>query len=120
MASQYYKAWNTCVKLTWQIPRASHTYFLDQLLSCGHTSTRTDILSRYSRYVASLKSSPSMEVAVMFGVCRGDLRTVTGRNISLIRQETGLDPVTSSPWSIKSVFMENLQTVPDIYQWRVG
>ena len=29
-AHQYYNAWNTCVKLAWQVPRATHTYFVDQ------------------------------------------------------------------------------------------
>ena len=37
LAKQYYTAWKTCVKLTWQVPRTTHTYFVDQLLSCGHS-----------------------------------------------------------------------------------
>ena len=35
------------------------------LLSCGHTSVRTDSLARYTRYVSGLRTSPSMEVAEM-------------------------------------------------------
>ena len=30
MATQYFNAWTTCVKLAWQVPRATHTYFVDQ------------------------------------------------------------------------------------------
>ena len=119
MASQYFHAWNTCVKLTWQVPRATHTYFLEQLLSCGHSSVRTDILARYTRYVSGLRTSPSMEVAVMFGVAHGDLRTVTGRNVALLRQETGLDPVSSHSWDVKVKLMESAARVPEVDRWRM-
>ena len=119
MASQYCNAWNTCVKLTWQVPRSTHTYFLEHLLSCGHTSVRTDILARYTKYVSGLRTSPSMEVAVMFGVVHGDLRTVTGRNVAMIRQETGVDPVSSSPWDVKKKLIENVTRVPEVDQWRM-
>ena len=51
MASQYFNAWTTCVKLTWQVPRATHTYFAEHLLCCGLTSVRMDTLARYCTFV---------------------------------------------------------------------
>ena len=30
LAYQYYNAWSACEKLAWQVPRATHTYFVDQ------------------------------------------------------------------------------------------
>ena len=39
MARQYFNAWNTCVKLTWQVPRATHTYFLEQTSWLGTPGT---------------------------------------------------------------------------------
>ena len=120
MAGQYFNAWNTCVKLTWQVPRATHRYFVDQLLSCGHSSVRTDIMARYTRFIKGLQASPSMEVAVMFGVAKRDVRTVTGSNISLIRQDTGLDPVTSSPWEVKKRLLGNVASAPDTDEWRLS
>ena len=98
----------------------THRYFFDQLLSCGHSSVRTDILARYTRFIKGLQASPSMEVAVMFGVAQRDIRTVTGSNISLIRQETGLDPVSSSPWDVKKRLLENVASAPDTDGWRLG
>ena len=50
-AAQYYSAWRTSVKLAWQVPRQTHTYFVDHLLTCDHTSVRMDILSRYMKFV---------------------------------------------------------------------
>ena len=68
MATQYFNAWKTCVKLTWQVPRATHTYFVDHLLNCGISSVREDTMTRYTKFVKGLMMSPSMEVAVMCGV----------------------------------------------------
>ena len=42
LATQYFNAWSTCVKLAWQVPRATHRYFVDHLLSCGLSSVRVD------------------------------------------------------------------------------
>ena len=67
LASQYFSAWRTCVKLTWQLPRSTHTYLVHHYLSCGLTSVRTDTLSRYATFLKGLRHSSSMEVAVMFG-----------------------------------------------------
>ena len=64
-------------------------------------------MARYTRYIKGLKASPSMEVEVMFGVVQRDIRTVTGSNIALIRQETGLDPNFTFPWKLKVKLLEN-------------
>ena len=71
MAIQYYNIWKTCVKLTWQVPRATHTYFVDHLLNCGISSVREDTMMRYSKFVRGLMRIPSMEVAVICDVWGG-------------------------------------------------
>ena len=119
MALQYFNAWNTCVKLAWQVPRASHTYFIDHLLSCGLSSVRRDTLARYTRFARNLIASPSMAVAVMCWVAKHDIRTVTGSNIALIRWETGLDPVWSSLGKVKVQLLKNVASVPDTDRWRL-
>ena len=119
MAAKYFNAWTTCVKLTWQVPRATHTYFVDQLLSCGQSSVRMDTLARYSKFVRGLRASPSMEVAVMFGVARQDIRTVTGANLALVKFETGLDPACSSLGNIKEKLLGKVVSVPEMDRWRL-
>ena len=32
-AAQYYRCWGTCVKLCWDLPRSTHTYFVEHLLA---------------------------------------------------------------------------------------
>ena len=85
MADQVYKAWNTCIKLTWQVPRATHTYFVDMLLGCGISHVKSDILARYVNFNKSLRLSPSMEVSVLVNIVARDIRTTIGRNLDLVR-----------------------------------
>ena len=119
LAQQYYNAWNTCVKLAWQVPRATHTYFVEQLLCSGLSSTRADILARYSKFTRSLMSSPSMEVAVMFGLAKRDIRTVTGSNIALIVSETGLHPLYACLSKIRQQLYSKVARVPEMDRWRL-
>ena len=39
-AKQVFNTWSTCVKLAWVVPRATHTYLVDNLLSGGIPSSR--------------------------------------------------------------------------------
>ena len=116
---QVYSAWNTCVKLTWNVPRATRSYFVDQLLTCGLTSIKCDVFSRYAKYLKSLEKSPSNEVAIMANIVTRDIRSNTGSNVSFIRQQTGLDPTLSSPREIKQA-LSDIKVEPNVSdQWRV-
>ena len=119
MAEQYYTAWRTCVKLTWQVPRSTHTYFVDHLLSNGLSSVRADILSRHVKFLDGLRRSPSMEVRVMAGVVCRDVRTTTGRNVWLLRRETGVDPLLTKSWQIKAILTRKLACIPNGDRWRI-
>ena len=118
-ATQYYKVWTTCVKLAWQVPRATRSYFVDQLLCCDLASARMDILARYAKFARGLLVSPSMEVAVMAGVAKRDIRSVIGTNLSLIRMETGVDPLHGSMSKIKDELGTKVASPPDLDVWRV-
>ena len=52
-AEQVYHAWDTCIKLAWQVPRGTHTYFVERMLGCGISHVRTDILARYVKFMMS-------------------------------------------------------------------
>ena len=56
----------------------------------------------------------------MYSVASGDVRTTTGRNIQFIREETGLDPITTLSSRIKSVLCGNLVETPARDRWRIG
>ena len=46
MSKQVFNAWGTAVRLAWNVPRATRSYFVDNSLSLGLTSERVDILSK--------------------------------------------------------------------------
>ena len=119
LVGQYFSAWRTCVKLAWQLPRTTHTYLVDHLLSCGLSSVRIDILSRYAKFLRGLKHSASMEVAVMFGVVKGDVQTTTGQNIRMLRMETSLDPIIVDSVAIRTALVDMIPPVPEADRWRL-
>ena len=55
----------------------------------------------------------------MVGVVQRDIITVTGSNIALIRQETGLDPISSFPWKVRLKLADNMSRVPEMDMWRL-
>ena len=97
-ASQYYRCWNTSVKMCWDLPRSTHVVFVEHLLSCGLQSIRQQILTRYVKFFRSLLSSPSKEVAVIARVVSRDASSNTGLNLLNIHLETRLN-LKSSPMS---------------------
>ena len=91
-AKQVYNAWNTTVKLAWGCPQWTRTYLVQQVLCCGHTSARVEILSRYVKFFHSLRNSASKEVQVMARLMARDMQSTTGKNLQYISESTGLNP----------------------------
>ena len=71
-------------------------------------------------FVRRLVSSPSMEMAVICRVARKDIRSVCEANLALHREETGLNPVLSSPLHMKAKLMNNVSDVPERDWWRLA
>ena len=118
-AEQVFHAWDTCVKLAWQVPRSTHTYFVERLLGCGISHVRTDILARYVNFMKSLRESPSVEVSILANIVARDVRTTTGRNLHHIRDITALDPWSCSSGKVKVVLGDRLKQMPTQDIWRL-
>ena len=114
-----FNAWNTCIKLAWQVPRGTHTYMVDMLLSCGISHVRNDILARYVSFLKSLRESPSQEVSVLVHLVGRDIRTTTGSNLHFIKDLSGLDPWSSSSKGVKAIMAERVKQVPEQDVWRI-
>ena len=61
-AEQFFRSWNTCVKLVYRVPRSTYTYLVEGYLAATQTSLRNQIVSRYPGFYRSLMCSPSKEV----------------------------------------------------------
>ena len=77
-SEQFFKSWNTCVKLVHDIPR-------------------NQVLSRYPSFFQKLLSSPSKEVRLLSNIVSWDLHSVTAKNLKYISDLTKL-----SPWDFAS------------------
>ena len=64
-AGQLYRSWNTSVKVAWDVPRATHTYLVDNLLSCGLLNVKQQLVSRFVKFFRNLLKSHSPEVKVV-------------------------------------------------------
>ena len=65
MCGQYCRTWNTYVKLTYDLPRGTHTYIVENLLAKNFLPVKTEIMSRFVKFYSSLLKSPSLEVQMM-------------------------------------------------------
>ena len=118
MTGQYFRCWSTCVKLVWDVPRGCHTYLVDNLLAANFVSTRRQILGRYVKFFKGLLSSRSKEVVLVANIVARDKASVTGRNLEMLREETGLNPWSATPAQIRESLPK--AEVPQQDRYRLG
>lgn len=116
---KYFRCWNTCVKLCWDLPRSTHTYFVDSFLSHGLPSIRQQILARYPKFYSSLLTSPSKEVAVMARIVGCNASTTTGSNLLNIFLETRLCPKTKPFQKLCDTLLQP-KDIPPTEEWRIA
>ena len=116
-AKQVFRNWNTCVKLTWHIPRWSHNYLVDNLLAGKLPSTRKKLMCQYVNFFQKLLVSPLREVRVVARIVGRDNRSVTGINLMALKQEFNLDPWVRSTVCFKSGYKGYI--VPEVDRWRL-
>ena len=117
ICGQFYRSWNTCVKLAWDIPRSTHTYLVDNLFGVNQVSHKNQMLSRYVNFHKSLLKSISREVQVVANIVSRDIRSTTGKNLAFIEMESKLDPWKASAAQVRSSLPKC--EVPDQELWRL-
>ena len=118
-AEQYFKSWNTCVKLIHQVPRSTYTYLVEGFLASSQTSLRNQILGRYTAFFRKLLNSPSKEVRILASMVSRDPRSTTCKNLRYLRQVTQLELVEEySALRIKAALP--VKQVPEREEWRLG
>ena len=100
-ASQLMNCWGTTVKDVWGLSRATHSVHA-RWLSCGHSSIREDLLSRWPNFFRSLLCGPSPEAATLARVAAADRRSTTAANNALITAATGLSAWTATAPEIRA------------------
>ena len=119
-ADQYFNSWSTAVKLAWECPRGTRTYLLQQVLACGGSSAKLDIMARYTRFFQGLHRNSSREVSVLANLIARDLRSVTGRNLNLINEMSRCNVRSDSLAKVKAALLETeIVDIADEDKWRV-
>ena len=118
MANQYFNTWSTCIKLAWDLPRATHSYFLEAL-SGGLITVKWDIITRYAGFYRGLLTSPSREVNIMARLVGKDIRTTTAKNLRVLERETGGSSWRSTSVEIRRLLSMRAEKVANTDQWRL-
>ena len=116
-ATQVFRSWNTCVKLAWGVPRWSHNYFVEHVLSKEVPHARQQILGQYLGFTKKLMLSNSPEIRMLANLVAQDAGSVTGSNVLNIENEFGIDP-----WSTNSAQLAekySCYAVPAEDEWRL-
>ena len=116
-ANQVYRAWSTCVKLAWNVPRSTHSYIVDNLLADSFYTVKQQLIGQYVQFVKKLCNSPSPEIQIVFSMVSRCARSITGKNLLNIERETSCDPWTSSGWMLKESVKR--ADVPYNESWRI-
>lgn len=117
-AQMYFRAWNTAVKLTHNLPRSTFTYLVEDYFAGRETSLRNQVISRYPGFLQSLLQSPCPEVRVLCRVAAADPDSTTRANINYLQEMTGYSPRHYSSTVIKAAIP--CAVVPSEQQWRLG
>ena len=117
MAGQIYNSWSTTVKVTWDVPRSTHRFLVDNLLAADFLTVKQQLLGRYVNFFHGLLKSLSPEVRIVASMMGRCARSTTGKNLLCLERETGLDPWTAKAWCVR----EKVQRVevPMGEGWRI-
>ena len=109
-----YASWRTHVKLSWDLPRNCHNYFISHVLAPHVWSVKSSLLSKFHNFFLGLLCSDTHEVSVMARIASRDIRSNFGSNVRLLHDETGLDPWVTTPMEMKCKLREmSISEIPE-------
>ena len=79
-------SWSVAVRHMWGLPHNAHRYLIEML---GGTHAKTMLMSRFIKFIQSIKKSPKKAVQFLFEKVRKNVNTVTGRNMDFVERVTG-------------------------------
>ena len=118
LCGQYCRVWNTSVKMVHIVPRSCHTYLVQNVLAPEFLPVKTELMARYANFYRNISNSACFELCLLAKTVSMDVRSTTRRNLSLIENETSLDPCIASPQEVKSSV--KLCETPRNQDWRVN
>ena len=115
--SNLFRSWNTTVKMIWNVPRATHSYFVDNLLNCGYKSIKSLIMKKFVKFFHQLMKSNNPVIRVIAQLSARDRRSILGRNLFFIRDLTDLNPWNNTASTIRQSIPAIMTPINDV--WRL-
>ena len=93
---------------------------VEELLAPQVSSMKASLSSKFIGFFHSLITSPSSKVMVVAMLAARDLRSNLGKNLSMVRETTGLDPWVARPGQLRTALeLSDRREVPEMDQYRV-
>ena len=84
-AIQLWTTWHTTVKSLFNLPRATHRYLLNHLVTCDHI--KKTLMKRFIKFSGLITASSSPQVSLLHKLQSKDWRSTYGRNcMNIIRE----------------------------------
>ena len=88
--SQFVNSWSVSVRHMWDLPYATHKYFMEPL---GGQHALSMIITRYIKFIQSLKKSPKIAVQFLVEKVLRNCNTLTGQNVRFVLDKTGTEDI---------------------------
>jgi len=95
-----YSSWNMAVKVVFNLPRATHRYFIEPISEKYHLKTM--LCSRFVSFFHSLKKSNKIAIRLLSNAFQNNLMTTLGKNIYNIAQDCNCYPSDLTKLYVKS------------------
>ena len=115
---QLNRSWNTAMKIIWDLPFATHTYFLENLSPVPHLESV--LTGRYLGFVNNLLKSNQPILSLLFSSCQHNISSQTGQNIEYLlnkhKKKSMVDLLAERPTLKK----QRVYTLPEEEAWKIS
>ena len=112
------RAWNTAVKMIWDLPHPTHTRFLESLSPVPHLESV--LHGRYIGFLQNLGKSKKPLIRLLFGSCSSNLSSVTGENLHFLLSKYS-KPCLSALVTDKHIIKKaRVSTLPAEESWKIS
>ena len=110
-----YTAWNTAIRILFNVPRDTHRYLIESISQCLHVKIM--LASRCVSFYENIEASSKLCIRFLSNLCKNDLYTVLGRNLFSIANDCSVNPSDLSKMFVKKQI--KYFDVPLDHAWKV-
>ena len=112
--SKLYTAWNTAIRILYDVPRDTNRYLIESISQCLHVKTM--LASRCVSFYETIEVSSKLCIKFLSNLCKNDLNTVLGRNLFCIANDCSVNPSDLSKMLVKKQM--KYFDVPLEHEWK--